>query len=79
MRRQLASPLAASRGHIVRHWLRAGATSCAIGSVVEVRDVVEGVAAVALGSVAGDAQVVEAGEEDEDSDDEDRHGALRTL
>lgn len=46
------------------------------GSVIEVGDVVVGVAPVALGGVVGDAQVVEARQEHEDADDEHGDGSV---
>ena len=48
-------------------------------SVPKVRDVVVGVATVALGRVVGDPQVVEPGEEHQHPYDEDRNGTIRML
>lgn len=49
------------------------------GSVIEVRDVVVGVAPVALGGVVGDAQVVKARQEHEDADDQHGDGPVGLL
>lgn len=49
------------------------------GSVIEVGDVVVGVAPVALGGVVGDAQVVKARQEHEDADDQHGDGPVGLL
>lgn len=49
------------------------------GSVVEVGDVVVGVAPVALGGVVGDAQVVKARQEHQDADDQHGDGPVGLL
>lgn len=48
-------------------------------SVTEIGDVVVGVTPVALGGVVGDSQMVEAGQEDEQADNDDGDGAVRVL
>lgn len=48
-------------------------------SVIKVWDVVVGVSTVTLRGVVGNAQVVESWEEDQDSYDEDRDGAVTVL
>lgn len=45
-------------------------------SIIKIWDIIIGVAPVAFGSVVSDAQVVEAWEEHEDPDDEDRDGTV---
>lgn len=49
------------------------------GSVVEVGDVVVGVAAVAPGGEVGDAQVVKARQEHQDADDQHGDGPVGLL
>lgn len=49
------------------------------GSVIEVRDVIVGVAPVALGGVVGDAQVVKARQEHKDADDQHGDGPVGLL
>lgn len=68
---------AASRGTTaLTNLIRAGLIN---GSVIKVGDVVVGVAPVALGGVVGDAEVVKAGQEHEDADDEHGDGPVRLL
>lgn len=48
-------------------------------SVIKVRDVIVGITAVTLGGVIGDAQVVKTRKKDQDSNNQDRDGAITVL
>lgn len=48
-----------------------------VRSIIKVRNVIVRVPTVSLGGVVGDSQVIEAGQEYEDSDDEHGNGAIR--
>lgn len=48
-------------------------------SVIKVGNIVIGVSGVTLGCIVSDAQVVKARQEDQDPNDEDRHGSIRVL
>lgn len=48
-------------------------------SVIKVRDVIVGITAVTLGGVIGDAQVVKPRKKDQDSNNQDRDGAITVL